>query len=95
MINTKVFREVNAMSSILVKRPSMKPNRATPGVREALSPASESRNSSSDLSILETHSNEPEARELIRRAITSKRVRVVPDPANPERIRLIPCQVMV
>ena len=83
------------MSSILVKRPSMKSNRATPGVREALAPASDSRNSSSDFSILETHSNEPEARELIRRAIASKRVRVVPDPANPERIRLIPCHVAV
>ena len=82
------------MSSTLLKRQSMRSHRGTTGVDEATSPVSESRNQSANLSNLETHSNEPEARELIRRAIASKKVRVVPDPANPERIRLIPCQIL-
>lgn len=78
------------MSSTLIRRQSVRSPRAASGVRESSSPVSESRNQSTDLLVLESHSNEPEAREVIRLAIASKKVRVVPDPANPERIRLIP-----
>ena len=82
------------MSSSVLQHKPLRLTRARSVVRESQAVAPAARGLSSDLAVLESRSDQPEAREVIRRAINSKRVRVVPDSSNPERIRVIPCHVL-